>query len=140
MEVFVAGAANSAGQAAVHLSRFASRVVILARGRSLSTSMSEYLRREIEATPNISVMTHVEIVDGRGSGRLEQLTLRDTRSGDSREVRAEALFVLIGAVPFTDWLSRRAGCPRAGRCSGLRSPSRPASPGSLPRAMCVGDR
>jgi len=103
-EVFVAGAANSAGQAAVHLSRFASRVVILARGKSLSASMSEYLIRQIEATPNISVATHVEIVGGGGNGRLEQLVLRDTRSGDVRQVHAEALFVLIGAMPSTDWL------------------------------------
>jgi len=106
-EVFVAGAANSAGQAAVHLSRFASRVVILARGRSLSTSMSEYLIRQIEATPTISVSTHVEIVGGGGAGRLEHLVLRDTRSGDTRQVRAEALFALIGAVPSTDWLPPR---------------------------------
>jgi thioredoxin reductase (NADPH) len=103
-EVFVAGAANSAGQAAIHLSRFASRVVILARGRSLSASMSDYLIRQIEATPNISVVGNVEIVDGGGAGRLEHLALRDTRSGDSRRVRAEALFVLIGGVPSTEWL------------------------------------
>jgi len=103
-EVFVAGAANSAGQAAVHLSRFARRVVILARGRGLSASMSEYLIRQIEATPNITVATHVEIVGGGGNGRLEDLVLRDTRSGDTRQVRAEALFALIGAVPSTDWL------------------------------------
>jgi len=105
-EVFVAGAANSAGQAAVHLSRFASRVVILARGRSLSASMSEYLIKQIEATPNITVIGNTEIVDGGGAGRLEHLTLRDTRSGDLRQVRAEALFVLIGAVPGTEWLPR----------------------------------
>jgi thioredoxin reductase (NADPH) len=103
-EVFVAGAANSAGQAAVHLSRFATRVVILARGKALSASMSEYLIRQIEATPNISVATHVEIVGGGGNGRLEQLVLRDTRSGDVRQVHAEALFALIGAMPSTDWL------------------------------------
>jgi thioredoxin reductase (NADPH) len=103
-EVFVAGAANSAGQAAVHLSRFASRVVVLVRGGSLSSSMSEYLIREIEGTPNITVLGNVEIVGGGGPDRLEHLVLRDTRSGDIRQVRAEALFVLIGAVPSTDWL------------------------------------
>ncbi|HZW88848.1 MAG TPA: NAD(P)/FAD-dependent oxidoreductase, partial [Myxococcaceae bacterium] len=103
-EVFVAGAANSAGQAAVHLARFARRVVILARGRSLATSMSEYLLRTIEATPNIDVWSNVEIVDGGGAGRLEQLTLRDTRSGVHRQFGAEALFILIGAVPGTEWL------------------------------------
>src|SRR5262249_39824771 len=103
-EVFVAGAANSAGQAAVHLSRFASRVDILARGRSLSASMSEYLVKQIEATPNITVTGNVEIVDGGGAGHLEHLTLRNTRSGDLRQVQAEALFVLIGAVPGTEWL------------------------------------
>jgi len=103
-EVFVAGAANSAGQAAVHLARFAHRVVILARGRSLSSSMSDYLIRTIEATPNIDVVSNVEIVDGGGAGRLEHLTLRDSRSGAYRRVGAEALFILIGAEPGTDWL------------------------------------
>jgi thioredoxin reductase (NADPH) len=103
-EVFVAGAANSAGQAAVHLARFASRVVILARGRSLSTSMSEYLIRQIEGSSNITVVGNVEIVDGGGPGHLEHLVLRDARSGDVRQIRADALFVLIGAVPSTDWL------------------------------------
>jgi thioredoxin reductase (NADPH) len=80
--------------------------VILARGRSLSASMSEYLIKQIEATPNITVIGNTEIVDGGGAGRLEHLTLRDTRSGDLRQVRAEALFVLIGAVPGTEWLPR----------------------------------
>src|SRR5262249_6706997 len=94
----------SAGQAAVHLSRFASRVVILARGRSLSASMSEYLVKQIEATPNITVTGNVEIVDGGGAGHLEHLTLRNTRSGDLRQVQAEALFVLRGAVRGTEWL------------------------------------
>src|SRR5262249_33683476 len=74
--------------------------------RSLSASMSEYLIKQIEATPNITVIGNTEIVDGGGAGRLEHLTLRDIRSGDVRQVRAEALFVLIGAVPGTEWLPR----------------------------------
>ena len=67
-EVFVAGGANSAGQAAIHLSEYASRVTLLVRGRSLSTSMSDYLIKEIEAAQNIQVRFGTQVVDGGGEG------------------------------------------------------------------------
>ena len=102
--VFVVGAGNSAGQAAVHLAKYAESVTVLVRGGSLATSMSDYLVTEIDATRNIHVRLRTEIADASGSGRLEALTLHD-RARDVREtVPATAVFVMIGARPRTDWL------------------------------------
>ena len=101
---FVVGGGNSAGQAAMHLSRFAGRVTMLVRGRSLAASMSRYLRDEIDAAPNIDVRLGAEVVGGGGQGRLERLTLRDRESGETETVDAAALFVLIGARAHTGWL------------------------------------
>jgi thioredoxin reductase (NADPH) len=104
-EVYVVGGGNSAGQAAVHLCRFARRVTLLVRGSSLAASMSRYLCDQIAGTEKIEVRLHTEVVDASGSGgRLEWLTLRDRRSGETSTVDAVALFVLIGARPHTDWL------------------------------------
>ncbi|MEX2210541.1 MAG: FAD-dependent oxidoreductase [Gaiellaceae bacterium] len=100
--VYVVGGGNSAGQAAAHLSRHAARVTIVVRGTSLASTMSDYLRRELEAVRNIDVKVSTEVVDGAGDGRLEQLTLRDSRG--TTAVAADGLFVLIGAHPHTDWL------------------------------------
>jgi thioredoxin reductase (NADPH) len=105
-EVYVVGGANSAGQAAVHLSEYASRVTVLVRGRSLSTSMSDYLIKEIEAAQNIEVRFATQVVDGGGEGRLEHLVLEDSASGLTESVPAAALFVLIGAEPRTAWLPK----------------------------------
>ncbi len=104
-DVFVAGAGNSAGQAAIHLSRYARRVTILVRGSSLAAKMSDYLVKEIEATPNITVLLNTEIVDGYGEGRLGGLVLGNVQTGETQTVEAAALFVLIGADPCTEWLS-----------------------------------
>jgi thioredoxin reductase (NADPH) len=103
-EVYVAGAGNSSGQAAVHLSKYASRVTLLARGNSLAASMSEYLIKEIEAAENIEVHFNTQVVDGGGEGRLEYLVLEDATSGLTETGPAAALFVLIGAEPHTSWL------------------------------------
>jgi thioredoxin reductase (NADPH) len=103
-QVYVVGGANSAGQAAVHLARYASQVTILVRGSSLAATMSDYLVQEIRAAPNVTVRLGVEVVDGHGDGRLTSLTLRDRRSGATETVPAAALFVLIGAEPQTGWL------------------------------------
>ena len=102
-EVYVVGAGNSAGQAAMHLSKYASRVTLVARGDSLAASMSEYLIREIEAAGNVEVRTGACVVGGGGEGRLEHLVLEDS-AGEEETVRAAALFVLIGAKPHTGWL------------------------------------
>jgi thioredoxin reductase (NADPH) len=103
-EVFVVGGANSAGQAAVHLAKYAAQVTLLVRGRSLADSMSEYLIREIDAAPNIGVRCRVAVTGGSGQNRLESLTLTDLESSVAETVGAGALFVLIGAEPRTQWL------------------------------------
>jgi thioredoxin reductase (NADPH) len=103
-EVYVVGGANSAGQAAIHLARYAARVTMLVRGGSLADSMSDYLVREIASTPNIEVRYRVVVTGGGGDGRLERLTLADLDSGTTQTVETPALFVLIGAEPRTQWL------------------------------------
>jgi thioredoxin reductase (NADPH) len=104
-EVYVVGGGNSAGQAAIHLCRFARRVTLLVRGSSLAASMSRYLCDQIAGTEKIDVRLNTEVVDAGGSGgRLERITVRDRRSGETGTVDAVALFVLIGARPHTDWL------------------------------------
>jgi thioredoxin reductase (NADPH) len=103
-EVYVVGAGNSAGQAVLHLAKYASRVTLLARGGSLASSMSRYLITEIEAAQNVEVRLGTRVVDGGGRGRLESLVLQDCASGLTENVTAAGLFVLIGAEPHTDWL------------------------------------
>ena len=102
--VHVVGAANSAGQAALHFAKFASEVVMVVRGGDLRRSMSEYLVARIEAADNITVRTCTEIVGGGGSDHLERLELLNAASGQREEVKASWLFVFIGAAPKTDWL------------------------------------
>ncbi|HKC96632.1 MAG TPA: FAD-dependent oxidoreductase [Methylomirabilota bacterium] len=101
-DVFVVGGGNSAGQAAVHLSRYASKVTLVVRGAALT--MSDYLVRQIERTSCISVRYNAQIVRAHGGARLEGLEIADTASRKSERVAAAALFVLIGAGAHTDWL------------------------------------
>lgn len=103
-DVYVLGGANSAGQTALHLARYACRVTLVVRAASLATRMSHYLISEIEATANVHVRLATEVVDGGGSGWLEQLVLRDRNSGAEETVPADGLFVMIGAHPHTEWL------------------------------------
>jgi thioredoxin reductase (NADPH) len=103
-EVYLVGGANSAGQAAVHLARFAARVVLVVRGHSLAASMSDYLITQLDALPNVAVRLHTRVVEGHGKARLEGLTLEDVRTGRREQVAAAGLFVLIGAEPRTEWL------------------------------------
>jgi thioredoxin reductase (NADPH) len=103
-EVFVVGGANSAGQAALYLSRFAAKVTVLVRGLSLAEGMSDYLVREVEASPNVGVRLNCEITGARGDRRLRSLILRDRILGSTEEVPATAVFILIGAAPRTAWL------------------------------------
>ena len=103
-DIYVVGGANSAGQAAVYLSRHAKSVTILVRGPSLEASMSYYLIKQIEDVPNISVRTCTEVIEAIGEDHLEGLTLRNTATGDTETVDAQLLFLFIGAAPLTDWL------------------------------------
>jgi thioredoxin reductase (NADPH) len=103
-DVFVVGAGNSAGQAALYLARYARQLTMLVRGDSLARSMSDYLVREIDVTPNIRVRLHTEVTDGHGSDHLEALTLHDRLHDQTEQFPAAALFVLIGGEPRTQWL------------------------------------
>jgi thioredoxin reductase (NADPH) len=104
--VFVVGGGNSAGQTALHMAKWASHVTVLVRTASLADSMSDYLIRQIGSTPNIDVRYRVQVADATGAvtGHLESLVLEDTASGARRSVPADALFVLIGSQPRTEWL------------------------------------
>jgi thioredoxin reductase (NADPH) len=102
-QVYVVGAGNSAGQAAAHLAKYAEKVTMVVRGGDLAASMSDYLVRTIDAADNIDVRLRTTVVDAGGEQRLEELTLADA-TGRTQTVPAGALFVLIGALPRTDWL------------------------------------
>jgi thioredoxin reductase (NADPH) len=101
---FVVGGGNSAGQAAMHLSRYAASVTVVVRGETLATSMSEYLQQALAATANIAIRTETEVVDGDGADRLEHVTLRLRSSEKTELLPASGLFIMIGAQPLTDWL------------------------------------
>ncbi|WP_431962969.1 FAD-dependent oxidoreductase [Actinacidiphila sp. bgisy160] len=103
-EVYIVGGANSAGQAAVYFSRNARRVHLLIRGADLHRSMSQYLIDQIAAIDNIEVRPCTEVVGGKGADHLEQLLLRDAKTGTVTTVDASFLFIFIGAEPRTDWL------------------------------------
>ena len=102
--VFVVGAGNSAGQAAVHLAKYAEQVTMIVRGVGLAAGMSDYLVKTIEASQNIDVRLRTTVIDGHGAGRLEDLVLHDHVTGATETLSAAAVFVLIGATPHTDWL------------------------------------
>jgi thioredoxin reductase (NADPH) len=102
--VYVLGGGNSAGQAALHLARYAATVTVVVRAQSLEARMSDYLVRAIEAAPKIEVRVGTEVVGGGGEGHLQRLELRESVSGEQTTVAADALFVLIGARPQTEFL------------------------------------
>jgi thioredoxin reductase (NADPH) len=103
-DVYVVGGANSAGQAALHLAEYARRVTLAVRAGSLEAAMSHYLVQQVEGAPNIEVRLGVEVVGGGGGEWLERLLLRSRDGGAEKTVSADALFLMIGAVPNTDWL------------------------------------
>jgi thioredoxin reductase (NADPH) len=103
-DVFIVGAGNSAGQAALHLAKHARTVTVLVRGESFSRSMSAYLVRAIESTPNVIVRQGTQVVDAAGDGVLRRLTITDRRNGTTEEVPAAGLFIMIGGSPRTEWL------------------------------------
>jgi len=103
-DVYIVGAANSAGQAALSLARFAKRVVLVVRAATLTGTMSRYLVERITSAPNIEVRYRSEVVAGRGEGHLEKLSLAGRGSGVAEEVSSSWLFVFIGASPRTEWL------------------------------------
>ena len=104
-DVCIVGAGNSAGQGALFFSRYARRVTLLARTEILGKSISQYLIDRIAATPNIEVVTGVEVAAVRGSGRLEKVVIRGIARGEERELDAAAMFIFIGAKPRTEMVS-----------------------------------
>jgi thioredoxin reductase (NADPH) len=148
-EVYVLGGANAAGQAALHLARYARRVTLVARATSLEAGMSRYLLRQLRATPNVDVRLGTEVAGGGGDGWLTHLVLRERASGDEETVAADELFLAIGAHPRTDWLPESvarddkgfvltgADVPRDGNWPLERDPFPLES--SMPRVLAVGD-
>ena len=155
--VYIVGAGNSAGQAAMHLVDYASKVVMVVRGRELGDRMSQYLVKRIrECTDHgqcIEVLTRTEVVGCRGRDRLEGLTLKNLETGALTQVESSFLFVFIGAAPRTDWLGDqvverlarlhrdRPGSRSRQRPEGLaaRAAAVPAR-GQRPRRVCGGRR
>lgn len=103
-DVFIVGGGNSAGQAAMYLSKFARQVTILIRKDSLSYTMSSYLIDQIKSVNNITVCILNEVVEARGDERLKQVVIKQVETGETRTVDAAALYIFIGAKPYTDWL------------------------------------
>ncbi|WP_282081095.1 response regulator [Aquimarina algiphila] len=105
-EVFIVGGGNSAGQSAVYLSKFAKNVYIAVRKKDLTSSMSSYLIDQIDAIDNITLLGHTNITEARGTdGRLTELELLNSATSETKKVKADALFIFIGARPYTDWLA-----------------------------------
>ena len=102
-EVYIVGGANSAGQAAMHFSRYAAKVHMLVRGESLTKSMSRYLIDQIENNPKICLKTGTEVIAAEGDGHLERITLRSPQGEQTFETNS--LFIFIGAAPKTDWIT-----------------------------------
>ena len=103
--VYVVGGANSAGQAAMNFAKYADRVVMLVRGTSLASTMSQYLIDQIEKTPNIQLWAHASVAEVHGESHLEQISVLCSDTNKIERVPASAMFIFIGALPRTDWLT-----------------------------------
>jgi len=102
--VYIIGGANSAGQAAMHFSKFAQKVIMLVRGGSLASTMSHYLIEQIEKTSNIEVWTHTSVMEVHGETRLSEITIQRGVAAETEKLPASSLFIFIGAQPRTEWL------------------------------------
>jgi thioredoxin reductase (NADPH) len=103
--VYVIGGANSAGQAAMNFAKLAEKVVILVRGSSLSSTMSQYLIDQIKETPKIQVWAHAGVTEAHGDTHLEEISVLCSDTGKTERVPASSMFIFIGALPRTDWLA-----------------------------------
>lgn len=104
-DIYIIGGGNSAGQAAMYLSKFAARIFIVIRKPDLSSTMSQYLIDQLSDTPNIYLLGNTDLLKVSGDERLKTLDLKNNESGETRTVPAGALFIFIGARPVTDWLT-----------------------------------
>jgi thioredoxin reductase (NADPH) len=139
-EAIVIGGGNSAGQAAMHLSRSVAHVRLLVRGKSLATSMSSYLSSRLEADPSITIEYGAEVVALHGIDKLDGVTIRDAESGTLRTIPTCAMFVMVGAAPNTNWLKGivaldEKGFVLTGEAAGAHSPYATSQPG----IFAVGD-
>lgn len=149
LHAVVIGGGNSAGQAVLHLARYCQHVTLVVRGADLGEGMSSYLVEAIDAAGNVTVRPSSEVVDGSGDGRLERVMVRDRTTGAEGPLRADGLFVMIGAQPRTDWLPESVGRDRFGfvlagsDASGSPLWSRPRAPQpyetTVPGLFAVGD-
>jgi thioredoxin reductase (NADPH) len=103
-EVYIIGGGNSAGQAAMYLSKFAKSVYIIIRKADLAATMSAYLIEQIGSTPNITVLPFTEVIEAKGQNCLEALTLINVNTKETVTKEASALYIFIGAKPYTDWI------------------------------------
>ncbi len=113
-DAYIVGAGNSAGQAAMYLARFAKSVTLLVRGDSLAKTMSQYLIDQIAKTPNIAVQFQSRVVEAKGNGKLDTLTIANDQSGEVKTVPAIALFIFIGAMPHTSAIAELIECDERG--------------------------
>jgi thioredoxin reductase (NADPH) len=103
--IYVVGGANSAGQAAMNFAKYAERVVILVRGESLSSTMSQYLIDQVKEMANIQLWTHASVAEAHGETHLEEISVLCSDTNKVERVPASAMFIFIGALPRTDWLA-----------------------------------
>lgn len=104
-DAYIVGGGNSAGQAAMYLSKFAARVFIVIRKPDLSSSMSQYLIDQIGQTENIEVLPFTEVKEAKGEQKLEKIVLKNNQTQKLQECPAGALLIFIGARPFTEWIT-----------------------------------
>ena len=133
--VFVVGGANSAGQAALHLTRYAEHVTLVVRAESLAAGMSQYLVRQVEATPKLDVRVGTEVVGGGGRRTARTSGARAPRAASEETVDADALFLMIGARPHTEWLPPEIRA-RRGRLRPHRLRSSARAPGRSTAHRC----
>lgn len=139
-EAIVVGGGNSAGQAAMFLSRAARHVHLLVRSASLAASMSDYLSSRLGADPRITVHFGTEIAELHGDARLEAVEVVDTRSGERRRIESRAVFMMVGAAPNTGWLDGRAALDDRGFVlTGAEHGGRSQYETSTPGIFAVGD-
>jgi len=103
-DVYIVGGGNSAGQSAMYLSKFAANVSIVIRKDGLAATMSSYLIDQIDHTPNIHILPYTEVIEATGDNCLEELKLFNVSTKESKTVKACALYIFIGAKPYTDWI------------------------------------
>jgi thioredoxin reductase (NADPH) len=141
MDAIIIGGGNSAGQAAMYLSRSVRCVRVLVRGASLAASMSSYLSSRLQADPRIEIEFDAEVTALHGGEHLEALSIRNAKTNATRVVDTSALFIMVGASPNTDWLSGLVDLDDKGFVLTGSGASGPASPfaTSRPGIFAVGD-